>query len=87
MSYEDKVVDKMDPELIRQYTSMPLIAVYRSPADYPGKFVARLWDAHHPTNLIMTTDSLDELLQRRPPEMIVIGRQPSDDPIIIETWL
>lgn len=45
---QDRQVHHFSYEHISKVTRMPLITVYNSPTDYPGKFVARLWDIDKP---------------------------------------
>jgi endonuclease V-like protein UPF0215 family len=87
MEREDKVVDAFDIRRITKRTRLPLICVYKSPADYPGKYIARLWDVDIPTELIAKADTLEEIRKAIPAEMVNLGREPEDDPVIIETWI
>lgn len=41
----------------------PVIYVYRSSKEYPGCYVARLFDVGKPTNIILVRESLQELQQ------------------------
>lgn len=67
---------------------LPIIAVYQSPKDYPGKFVARLWDiGGKPTRYAVIKGSLEEIRQVIPGYMHWIGRTNLDDPVMIETWI
>ncbi len=36
----------------------PIIAIYRHPADYPNKYVARVFDITRPTDTVVVKDSL-----------------------------
>lgn len=67
---------------------VPIIVVYNSPKDYPGKYVARLWDINRKaTNFVMVKDTL-ELIRRNIPEtMQRVPRECVDDPGIVETWI
>ena len=81
----DKIINKFD--LSKTGAQFPVICIYDNPIDYPGKYVARLWDTQTPTNLVATADSLEELRKSKPPEMMIMQRHPEDDPKIVETWL
>ena len=35
----------------------PIIAIYRHPADYPNKYVARVFDITRPTDTVVVKDS------------------------------
>jgi hypothetical protein len=40
---------------------MPIIAVYENLVDFPGKYVARLFDLQQMTNYIIVKDTLKKL--------------------------
>ncbi len=87
MDNKDKVVELFDLHRIIKPTKIPLICVYRKPADYPGKYIARLWDVDRPTNIIAIAESLEEIREAKPAEMVILQRHPNDDPVIVETWI
>ena len=84
---EDRVVRAFDRARLAKQTKMPLIVVYNNPEDYPNKYVARVWDVNRPTALVAVADTLEEIREAIPQEMYNIGRQPQDDPCIVEVWL
>lgn len=67
----------------------PMWTIYDRPADYPGKFVVRVWYGTVKEPDCTTHDTLDEARQS------VLGcggsffftRAPSDAPCIVETWI
>lgn len=67
--------------------------VYKNPADYPGKFVARRFDVDgsgaRPTSSIIIMDDLGKLRDVLCFEMHLtcLMRSPGDEPQIVETWL
>lgn len=68
----------------------PMITVYKSPKDYPGVFVARIWDAlNGPTDTVIIRKNLEELqddiLQNT--GMLFIPRDKRDDPVIVGAWV
>ena len=87
MQTEDKVVKSFDMSNLMKITRLPLICVYNSPSDYPGKYVARLWDVDKPTNMVAVAESLEEIREAKPPEMMIMDRLTGDDPVIVETWI
>jgi len=87
MQTEDKVVKSFDMSNLMKITRLPLICVYNSPSAYPGKYVARLWDVDKPTNMVAVAESLEEIREAKPPEMMIMDRMPNDDPVIVETWI
>lgn len=69
---------------------LPMFVIYDHPSDFPETFVARLhftFPDHRPTPLIMTHKTLTGLRAMMPPECVMVGRSPGDDPKIVETWL
>ncbi|BBB91038.1 MAG TPA: hypothetical protein PKA28_10720 [Methylomusa anaerophila] len=66
---------------------IPIIVVYRSPKDYPEKYVARLWDLARPIEIALTRDTLSEIRKEIPLGFVNLGRQENDDPVIVESWV
>lgn len=66
-------------------------AIYRSPSDYPGQYVARKFLATvpdpTPTTEMFTAATLGEIRALLPPGLNCFDRDDSDDPKIVETWL
>ena len=71
---------------LRTYT------IYRNPRDYPGKFVLRA-SSIFPGRVVpddepmRVADTLADARCALPRGLINSGRQPTDDPVIVETWL
>ncbi|MBO0715837.1 MAG: hypothetical protein J2P55_00680 [Rhizobiales bacterium] len=71
---------------------LPMWIVYDRPTDFPDHYVAR---CHHvtgrgtrPTTLVIKAETLDALREAlRNMGLTRIGRDPSDEPQIVETWL
>jgi hypothetical protein len=65
--------------------------IYRSPSDYPGKWVLRGHDigpgsvTSHAKKIV--ADTLQELRAHLPPGLVPLTLHPDDDPVIYETWL
>lgn len=68
---------------------LPIIAVYQSPRDYPGCYVARVFDVDKPTNVIITRDNLEDLQQdiAEHTGMVFIPRSMEDGQQVIGTWI
>jgi hypothetical protein len=66
-----------------------LWTVYENPTDYPGKFVARLFDGTTPTANVIIADDLETIrdMMRFKYGMVKLMRSPCDDPKIVEVWL
>lgn len=72
-------------------SKFPLISVYLNPKDYPGKFVARLFDiqAGHVciTRYIMISDSLEDIRNEMPAGLYRLDRTQDDDLELLEVWV
>jgi len=69
---------------------VPIIAVYNNPSDYPGKYVARLWNVEKIgklTQVAVVKDTLEEIREQIPYGLINVGRSFDDDPVIEEVWI
>lgn len=74
---------------------LPSIVCYERPADFPKKFVARLFYLGNKTittNVVVTGDTYEELLEKINPVLDYLGmvrfnRAPGDDNCIMEVWL
>ncbi len=75
---------------VLQY-GLPIICIYESPADYPGKYVARVYAVTEgqtrPGIYIALADTLEEIRAKLPEGMYPVRRHKSDDPCIVETWI
>lgn len=70
--------------------TMPMIAVYRNPADYPGWFVARVFDHGQPLNIHIRRRKIEEIradIIKAFPGMIPFAPGAEDDSCIVETWV
>lgn len=83
----DRIVPQFDTGHMARAAKTPLICIYERPADYPDKYVARLWDLQRPTGLIAIADTLEEARAAVPPGMVPLARDERDDPCIVETWI
>ena len=68
---------------------MPIIAVYKDQKDYPGYYVARVFDVNRTTNIIMAKKDFLELQRDigKHTGMIWLHRTPQDDPALMGTWI
>lgn len=84
----DRIVKRFDYARLVRQTTMPIITIYNSPTDYPGKYVARVFDVDKATNLAAVADTYEGLLEAIPTgSMVRLDRNPNDDPVILETWV
>lgn len=72
----------------RELGDLLIWTIYRSPSDFPGKTVVRPHSARRNAPLLhhMEAESVEALRAMLPPLLYRIGRAPSDDPVIVETW-
>lgn len=72
-----------------QYLTM--LTIYWDPSDYPGRFVVRRWTATNPPTpdpkACAVCLTLTEARAAVPDGLVRIPRHPTDDPVIIETWV
>lgn len=69
----------------------PLVTIYEKPSDFPGAFVARVWEGNgvRPTNVMIKRYSLQEIRE----DITAAGfctrfdRAEGDEPHIVETWI
>ena len=83
MRTEDQVITQFNMRLIRA----PMIVVYEDPKDYPGLFVARLFDGRKSTHLIALADTLEDIREAKPERMRIVNRIEQDSLQIVEAWL
>jgi hypothetical protein len=71
--------------------ALEMFTIYRHPSDYPDKFVVRRFlvtDKPNPDKTpCAVCNNLNDARAAIPFGMVCVDRQPSDDPVIIETWL
>ena len=69
--------------------------IYKNPSDFPGKFVIRAFTikpkaaiAHSsPFYVGPSADACRKHLSDNVPGLFPIPRSPTDDPVIVETWI
>lgn len=71
---------------------LPIWVIYRpTTKDFPGKWVARLHlclpEGHQPTDKFMLAETLQGVRELIPLGLYRLGRDPTDDPIVEESWL
>lgn len=65
----------------------PIITVYKSPLDYPEKYVARIFDLDVPTCYIMVKESFDDICNSIDSDMVMVGTSDNDDKKIVCSFL
>lgn len=70
--------------------ALAMFTIYHNPRDYPGMFAVRRWTEHlgepQPGDVHLAS-TLEEARQLIPEGLHNLGREPSDDPAIVETWI
>jgi hypothetical protein len=67
-------------------------AIYDHPKDHPRFWVVREWqlvtsESHPLAGPVCLANSLEEARAMMPAELVRLGRNPQDDPCLVETWL
>lgn len=69
-------------------TGIEIWTVYESPADYPGKWVARLVVDGSVTGRVFVADShMGLIVQMAPAGLVRLVHDASDAPDVVETWV
>ena len=66
---------------------LPVFTVFYNPKDFPGKYVARLFDGKAPLRLLAVKETLEEIRAAIPPDYVRFERSAEDDPVIVEVWM
>lgn len=84
----DKVVSSME-EVDFSDLFLPFITLYNNPVDYPGKFVARVFDLDKPTNCCCIYESREQAKEDAAKAGFedIIPRMPHDDIHIVEAYV
>jgi hypothetical protein len=67
--------------------------VYERPSDFPDEFVARLYlvgdggTNYGATSTVLRAPDLDGIRAKLPRGLWRVERSPTDDPVIVESWL
>lgn len=78
-SYEDAY--------IRDGNTMKAIAVYNRPEDFPGGYIARLFNGVEPTYKSIKGGSLEEIRKGIPTGYTRVPRDVEDVLSLVETWI
>lgn len=68
---------------------VPFVAVYRSPEDFPGMYVARVYDLDKPTNTVMVKTELEDIVEdiQGNTRMVFVPRGKEDVPALVGVWM
>jgi hypothetical protein len=75
--------------------ALAIFTIYESPKDYPGRIVVRRSEVNadgarvdpEPLAVVLTLAEARIAIESVQPGLICLGRNPSDDPVIVECWL
>jgi hypothetical protein len=70
--------------------NLVLFTVYDHPRDHPNSFVVRRYIVNNGESIpdeIRLADTLIGARDLLPPGVYNLGREPADDPVIVETWV
>lgn len=84
---QDKRIETIQQAEMEGLTT-PVIAIYDHPDDYRDYYVARIFDAGKPTNVIMLADTREELETdiQEYTDMLFLAPGADDDPKLIGVW-
>ena len=82
------VDDFKDFNFAWEVSNLPIICVYYNPSDYPGKYVARVFDVTVASKYVVVKDTLEEIRKAIPKNRFKrFVRRDNDDPVIVETYI
>jgi hypothetical protein len=63
--------------------------ICNNPTDYPGKYTARPYSARRAEveDLVLVADTYAEILGMLPAGLSRFARDPSDPPVVVESWI
>lgn len=71
----------------RHPTKLYVFTIFKSPEDYPGKYVARRFLLDQPLKDIRVCETLEEVRGCIPPGLVLVPRAPDDPSVVVECWL
>ena len=88
----DILIDSIEEDVdLGALSDFPIITIYFDPTDYPGKYVARIFDIRPGEvcrlQYIMLGESLEEIRLRMPESFVRMDRKLEDDEKILEVWI
>ena len=68
---------------------IPMAVVFEKPADFPDKYIVRIFDCNIPTNILIIRDSLEECREDITAAgfLACLERDSRDALSIVETWI
>lgn len=89
MSSTDDTLEKIFLSDRQRRSGAPALwTIYDHPKDHPDFFVARRYLGETPSTVTLAHTEIEQLRELfRLQGMICMPRDPSDDPVIVETWI
>ena len=82
--------EDMPPQPPRRFDVLEMFVIYDHPKDYPDFVVLRVWSVHAgrvEPGISYVEKTIEACRRHLPNGAINIGRQPGDDPVIVEVWV
>ena len=85
---KNKIVETLK-EVDFRSLKFPLAVVYNKPKDFPFAYVVRIWDTDKPTDTVFISKELEECRReiKAAGFTLWVGRDKSDHPCVVETWM
>lgn len=84
---EFRIVPTLRDPALYEKLFFPMLVLYRHPADFPSKYVVRVWDMDKPQANVLICDALEDAIRAIPPRFIRMERMEQDDPNILATFI
>ncbi len=71
---------------------LPIYVIYHGTSDYGQMYVVRQWGIYDQANMFIhaprnVTHTLEAARRSLPGGLFCLGRNPGDDPVIVESWI
>lgn len=87
MNHNFFVIGKFNYSAIRSIVKMPIFVIFKNPDDFPGKYVARVFDFDKPTRICAVRDNYKDIIATLPEFLHRFPRSPGDAACIMESWI
>lgn len=77
----------LDDAYTRDGNTIKTIGIYNKPDDFPGGYIARLFNGIEPTEKVVTGETLESVRAMVPKGYIRVPRDKRDVLSLVETWI
>lgn len=84
---ECKIVPTLRDPALYEKLFFPMLVLYQHPADFPTKYVVRVWDMDKPQPYVLVCDALEDAIRAIPPRFIRMERMEQDDHTILALFI